>query len=95
MNSTTYVLRPLDRLLVHDVERNERFVRDITDDPEQLEIMAFAASGDCFAMLASILDQISCNMPCTSPAQPQIQQTIHILLYLHDHYKITKKYRQW
>lgn len=69
-----------------------KFLRDISGDPESIAIDALVASGDCFEMLASTLDQLSRTLPDDAPQQPELEQLIRTLLYLHRTYLITRKH---
>lgn len=94
---TTYKLAPLDNFLVHALPK-PRVVRD-SDDEKELEIDALVASGDCFAMLATALDQLTLE-PYSSDQEllnQQLEKYVHRLLYLQRFYEIVPKpaeYRQ-
>lgn len=85
-----YIIWKRERLLVHG-KTADHLIYDMPN-PEGLAIDALAASGDCFEMLASSLDQISRTLPDDAIQQPELEQVIRTLLYLQRHYKIEKKH---
>jgi hypothetical protein len=94
MSSTTYPLNVFDQLLNHGW-RKPWFVRDGHDNHpvhNEAELRAQVASSDYFAMLATNLDQISQNLR-TEDVNDYVllDKVINDLLFLHQHYKITKK----
>jgi hypothetical protein len=89
--STNYRLRPPDYLLKH-VSLPTALLHDLDVNPDNLVIQALVASGDCFEMIASNLDQISRSLSNDSPLQFQLEHTIRTLLYLQRHYKVIKKF---
>jgi hypothetical protein len=88
--TTYYTLRPSYGVLAH-TSLPICLLHDLDTNPDNLVIEALAASGDCFEMIASNLDQISRNIPENNPMQFQLEHTIRILLYLQHHYKIVRK----
>ncbi len=88
MNST-YALKTNDQLLTHDNWR-ELLLHDF-DESTDLEIEAFAASGDCFEMLANELDQVMLSLQPDSAERFRLQRMIDVLLYLQEHHKIARK----
>jgi len=68
--------------LLHDVE-----------DESELEIDAQVASGDCFVMLATALDQLTGEEYGNDLklVKPQLERYIHTLLYLQRHYQISRR----
>jgi len=85
-----YQLHSLDEVLAHASEHSW-FVRDIAGTPQDLAVRALVASGDCFEMLGSSLDQISRRLKDSDPNQAELEYLIRTLLYLQRHYKITKR----
>jgi len=69
----------------------ETKVHDLGEDFEEMEIAALVASGDCFDMLASELDRVSCALPVDSLERLRLEHTIRTLLHLQYRYKITRK----
>lgn len=86
-----YSLGHKESVLEHGPIR-ARLLHDISGDPESVAIDALVASGDCFEMLASSLDQLSRTLPEDAQQQPELEQLIRTLLYLHRHYVIRRKY---
>ncbi len=52
----------------------------------QLELRVYIKSGEYFSTLATILDEISDH--------PELQQIVHDLIYLQQHYIITEKHQK-
>jgi hypothetical protein len=94
--NTAYALKPREITLSHAplrLRHRDKRVHDLAESFEELEIQALVASGDCFEMLASDLDRASRELDSESLEYLRVEHTIRILLYLHRHYKITKKFR--
>lgn len=91
MTNQSYQLNKSNHLLAHSLHATT-FVHDVDDDSE-LEIDAMVASGDCFVMLATALDQMT-GEPFTDDPElikPQLEKHIHTLLYLQRFYEISRK----
>jgi hypothetical protein len=91
MSAGTYTLRTGDVNLSHGWQQWQ-LLHDITENSENLKIEAFAASGDCFEMLANELDQLAMALPLDSAERFRTLRVIDILLYLQEHHKIVRKY---
>jgi hypothetical protein len=96
-NKTPYSVKSNDTLMKHS-DLPVRLFQDISTKPAQLEIDAWVASGDIFAMLATALDAVSGLLTADKKAvHPQLEHQINTLLYLQRHYSVVRKqsdYRQ-
>jgi len=91
MNTAAYVLNPFDAVLT-DFPVATLWLHDLPRDPDALHAQALAASGDYLEMLAAELEQIAVALPADSVEQYQLQDRIGQLLYLQQHYALTKKH---
>ena len=93
MSSTTlqYYLPTFTGLTSHSWIKTA-FVRDIADTEEDTlyELDAQAQSGDYFVMLATTLDSLGRTVT-NFPARSRLETIVSDLIYLQDHYEITKK----
>jgi len=91
-----YTLTINDTVLKHHASP-QPLVRDKQDDGKELEIDVLVASGDCFAMIATALDQLA-DDPFADNVEmirPQLEKYVHTLLYLQRHYEIVPKYPEY
>ncbi len=77
--------------LTTDDQADAWLVREVPDDPQELHLHALVASGDYFETLACTLEEIAAELPTASVEQYRLQYIIGQLLYLQNHYAITKK----
>jgi hypothetical protein len=89
--SGDYQIRSFDGVLAHALMPTN-LLRDLDKNPDNVAIEALAASGDCFEMIASSLDQIARNLRYDDPNHTQLEHLIRTLLYLQRHHKIIKKF---
>jgi hypothetical protein len=87
--NNTYALRTNDQLLAHD--NWQRLLLHDFDESNDLELEAFAASGDCFEMLANELDQVMLSLQLDSAERFRLQRMIDVLLYLQEHHEIVRR----
>lgn len=74
---------PVGAMLIHDGRRRP---------VNKTELQAQVASDDYFALLATQLDQLSQSLQNNAQSDYiLLENTIDDLLYLHQHYQITKK----
>ncbi|HEX7633190.1 MAG TPA: hypothetical protein VF401_02585 [Candidatus Saccharimonadales bacterium] len=97
MSKTTYSVKSDNRVFKHS-DLPVQLFQDISKKPAQLEIDAWVASGDIFAMLATSLDAVTGLLTADKKVvHPQLEHQINILLYLQRNYKVVRKqadYRQ-
>ncbi len=87
-----YTTNDTNHFTAHGLQRIEGklVLRDSLDEHSQTELKAVVASGEYFGNLASILDQLqdASNEMCQ---HPELYRIIKELLYMEQHYKVTKK----
>jgi len=91
MNSATlnYQLPTFTGVLSHGWVRT-LFVRDSAEIATEYELDAKVKSGDYFVTLATEIDAISSSI-VNYAAREQLEDIVSDLIYLQDHYAITKK----
>lgn len=92
--TSSYTLFANDTVLIHGWRRTAQLhdIEDHTSPHNYAELQAQVASQDYFAMLATALDQISQHLKAEQNNDYIVlEKFINDLLYLHQHYKISKK----
>lgn len=90
MADLAYTLLPYNNLLSHD----SGSILTLRDGHEfdELELQAHIRSGDYFALLATILDEISQDLLDVNRHDClELQRIVDRLLYMQKHYEIRKK----
>jgi hypothetical protein len=91
VSSSTYCLRPADKILVHGAIQPQ-LLHDYNDKVDHAVVDALVASGTCFEQLATTLNKTTQSL-LTAPetAGPQLENLILTLLYLQDYYQVSRK----
>lgn len=92
MTGATYSISTLDVLSTHGHDIT-KLLHDYDNRHDNMEVDALVASGDCFATLASTLDEVS-DLIEVAPdnAKPQLEQVIQTLIYMQRVYKPIRKH---
>ncbi len=93
MSSTAYALRPAFGLWSHHNHGIALLLDSASEEDTGRELLEVQIrSGDYFITLATILDDITQNLPADcDPIKPILERQILDLLYLQAHYRIDKK----
>lgn len=90
MNST-YVINPANSIFTHGFGLSPGVVNDI-EDISRDKLQVCLRSGDYFAMLATLIDEISDSIEADEPAESyRLQKIVEDLLFLQREYKIVQK----
>lgn len=90
---TNYTTHDTHLYTNHGLTRHENgklILRDSLDEHSQAELRAMVASGEYFSSLASLLDQIL-DASGEACQHPELYKIISELLYMQQHYKISKQ----